>query len=201
MSRLRIADIDAVEQYCNLLGCAAPYADVGLRTQWSPLSDIHACGVFHQIVNTLYWRLRNLLTVQYRYHSRRLPDGKRSARARDFHAIEHHLPVDLPGSGIHLVGIRTHPVSLRISERGHAEYTDKYHLSQTSKECIALVAELLELQGFALVENDIVLHNKKRTFAILCKGTTKPVNIQRFFRTISSNNQNNPHPHSHPASW
>ena len=175
MSRLRIADIDAVEQNSDLLGCAAPYADVSLRTQWSPLSDIHASDEFQQIVHTLYWRLRNLLTVQYRYHSRCLSDGKRSARARDFHAIEHHLPIDLPGGGIHLVGIRTHTVSLRISERRHAEYTDKYHLSQTSKECIALVAELLELQGYALVVFFIVLH--------------------------SSYNQTYLHPHSHQLSW
>ena len=69
VSCLRVADVDAVEEDCDLFVVAATYAHVGLRSNWSALTDINACGVFQQIVNTLHWSRLNVGTFQYSYHS------------------------------------------------------------------------------------------------------------------------------------
>ena len=68
--RLRVADVDAVEQDGDLLLRAASDAHVRLGSDGSTLADIHACGVLQKVVNTLYWRRLNIVTRQYSYHSR-----------------------------------------------------------------------------------------------------------------------------------
>ena len=91
--RLRIADVDAVQQDGYLLAAAATDADIRLGTQRTALPDVNAYGIFQQIVNTLYWRRLNILAAQYSDHSRGLSKGKRCARARDLEVVERHLLV------------------------------------------------------------------------------------------------------------
>ena len=69
---LRIADVDAVEQNCDLLLCSSPDAYVCLRANGPSLADVHPCCILEQIVNTLYRRRLNVLAAQYSDHSRRL---------------------------------------------------------------------------------------------------------------------------------
>ncbi len=63
MTRLRITDINAIEQDSNLLTRTASDTDIRLCTNRSSLTDIHAYGVFQQIINTLYWRRLNLVAT------------------------------------------------------------------------------------------------------------------------------------------
>ena len=77
VSRLRVADVYAIEEDCDLLEVSAADTDVGLRSNRTTLPHIHAGDVFQQIVNTLHWRTLNFLAVQYSYHSRRLTSGQR----------------------------------------------------------------------------------------------------------------------------
>ena len=91
MARLRVTDIDAVEQQDNLFGGAASDRDVSLGSDGASLAYVYANGVFQQIVNTLYGGLRNIAAIQYSYHSRSLT--LRQGRPRACHAdfLEHHL--------------------------------------------------------------------------------------------------------------
>ena len=73
MSRLRVADVDAVQQNRYLLACASSDAYIRLGTDGSALAHIHANSHLQQIVNTLYWRRLNILAAQYSDHSRGLP--------------------------------------------------------------------------------------------------------------------------------
>ena len=77
VSRLRITDVDAVQQDGNLLTAAASDANVRLGTKGTALTDVNAYGIFQQVVNTLYWRRLNILATQYSDHSRCLPKCKR----------------------------------------------------------------------------------------------------------------------------
>ena len=155
MPRLWVADVDAVQQDCDLLAGAAPYADVGLCSNWSALTDIDACCILQQIVNTLYWRRLNFLAAQYSDHSRCLPQCKRCARSRDLYVLQGRFLVGLGGVSD---GIANHSGSFVGGGDGsgfyrcYAQYTDGNHASQTGKECIALPRKLAEAECLALVE-------------------------------------------------
>ena len=79
MPRLRVADIDAIEQDGNLFAATAPDTDIRLRTDRAALAHVDAAGHLQQVVNTLYWRRLNVFARQYSDHSHCLPNGKRSA--------------------------------------------------------------------------------------------------------------------------
>ena len=76
VSRLRVADVDAVEQDSHLLVVASADADVCLRANGSSLSHIHSCNIFEQVVNTLHWSRLNIALLQYSNHSRSLTFGQ-----------------------------------------------------------------------------------------------------------------------------
>ena len=117
MAGLGVADVDAVEQDDDLLLCAASYRDVGLCTNGASLADIHADGVFQQIVNTLYGSLLNVSTVQYSDHSRSLTLGQGRPGAGDAHFVEHQLLCRLRADGVGRDGLCADGACRRVCER------------------------------------------------------------------------------------
>ena len=77
MPRLRIADIDTIEQDDDVLTCTTSDADIGLCSHGESLSDIYARNVFEQVVDTLRWRSGNGRTIQHLNNSRRLATSQR----------------------------------------------------------------------------------------------------------------------------
>ena len=153
MSRLRVADVDAVEQDGYLFAVAAAYAHVGLCSEWPSLAHIYSRYIFQQVVDTLYWRRLNVLAAQYSYHSRLLTQRQRRSRSHHVHLLKHHLSAAQGGVGGYLVGLNAHSCCRSVLQGCHTEYTDNHLSSQTCKQGIALVRELLKLQNTALVEN------------------------------------------------
>ena len=134
MARLRVTDIDAVEQQDDLVLGTASDGDVCLCTNGPSLTDIHAYSVFQEIVNTLYWCLRNVCAIQYSDHSRSLTLCQGRPRAGDCHLLEHHLAGCRGGGGVCHDGIRRDTLRRGVGQRGYGEHAT-YHLSsQTGKE-------------------------------------------------------------------
>ena len=100
MSRLRVTDVNAIEQDGYLLARTASDAHVRLSTDRTALAHVHANRHLQQIVNTLYWRRLNILAAQYSDHSRSLSQGKRCARTRNLDIVERRLLVWRAGDGI-----------------------------------------------------------------------------------------------------
>ena len=53
MPGLGVGDVDAVEQHRNLVVGAAADADVGLHAHGAALPDVHAQGIFEQVVDVV----------------------------------------------------------------------------------------------------------------------------------------------------
>ena len=145
MSCLRVADVDAVEQYGYLLLVSAADADVGLCTDWSALPYVYACRIFKQVVNTLHRGSLNVFLLQYSNHSCRLPMGKRSTRASYSHFIERNLAMCSQAVSFSHDRLCADAVCLGIGEGGNAECAYNHFLAQTSEESIALASEVFEL--------------------------------------------------------
>ena len=152
MGRLRVADVDAVEQNSYLLTASASDADVGEGTQRAFLSDVGSCYELQHVVNTLYRSRLNLVVAQYSNHSRLLT--LRQWRSSSSHL--HHLQLACGSYHrrvcIGLVGLGTDSGSLGMSQRGDAEGAHKHFAAQHVEERVALVAEPFELDGLAPVK-------------------------------------------------
>ena len=144
VTALRVADINAVEQDCDLFVVASTDADVGLRSNWSTLADIHSCGVFQQIINTLHRRSLNVATLQYSYHSRCLVAGHRSSRPHDAHLVESHLAVGLGGNGVGGDRAYAHALGTCVRQGGYAQCADDHLASKTGKKRVTLASKSLE---------------------------------------------------------
>ena len=144
VSCLRVADVDAVEQDSDLLAVAASDAHVSLRSNRSTLPDIHACGIFQQIVNTLHWRRLYIGSFQYSYHSRSLGACQRCLRTANGHLVERHLAVGLGGNGVCCHLSYADASGTGVLQRGNAEHTHQYLTSKTSKQRVAFASKMLE---------------------------------------------------------
>ncbi len=150
MARLRVTDVDAVEQQNNLFGSAASYRDIRLCTNRSSLTDIHANGVFQQVVNTLYGCLRNIGTVQYSYHSRSLTLCQGRPRACHTDLLEHHLAGCRHRCRVRYHRIGADALGRGVGQRGYGEHATHHLSAQTGKKRVALVSELSEHEHRAL---------------------------------------------------
>ena len=88
VARLRVADVDAVEQHGDLVEGAAADADVGLDTHRTALAHVHPNCVFEQVVDGLGRRLADQQRVQHRDHPGGLMYGQRDTRPADRHFFE-----------------------------------------------------------------------------------------------------------------
>ena len=159
MARLWVTDVDAVQQQDNLVLRTSAYRDVGLGANRSPLSHIHAYSVFKQIVNTLYWRLRNILAIQYSYHSRSLTLGQWRPRSSHADFIEHHLASCRGRNGVGNHWFRAHAFGRCVCECGYRKHTAYYLAAQTAEERVAFVSEMTENQALALHVECWFVHN------------------------------------------
>ena len=154
MSRLRVADVDAVQQDGYLLARTASDAHVRLSTDRTALAHIHANRHLQQIVNTLYWRRLNLLAAQYSDHSRSLPQCKRCARTRYLDFVERSLLVRLfVVARLLRLGADVVCCSTGTLQCRNAQHADGDDASQTGKQGISLPCKLSEAEGLALIEN------------------------------------------------
>ena len=144
VARLRVTDINAVQQQDNLFGSTASNGNVRLSTNRSSLTDIHANGVFQQIVNTLYRCLRNICTVEYSYHSRSLTLRQGCPRACHAHFFEHHLAGRCHRCRVCHHRMGADALGRGVGQRGHREHTAHHLPTQTGEKRIALVSELSE---------------------------------------------------------
>ncbi len=154
VSRLRVADVHAVEQHCDLLVVAAADADVGLRANRPALPHVHPCRVFEQVVDTLCRRLFDVLALQHSNHSGRLSVCQRSARACHPHLVERDAAAC--GDGVRLCrhGLHADAVGLGVGQGGHAECAYDDLLAKTGEQGVTLASEVLELHrrgGFPFV--------------------------------------------------
>ena len=91
MARLRVADVDAVEQDRDLVEGAAADADVGLDAHRAALAHVHADGVFEQVVDALHGGGADLQGIEYRHHPGGLVDGQGRARGAYGHFFNRFL--------------------------------------------------------------------------------------------------------------
>ena len=149
MARLRVTDIDAVEQQDNLFGGAASDRDVSLGSDGASLAYVYANGVFQQIVNTLYGGLRNIAAIQYSYHSRSLTLGQWRSRSRNTHLFQHHFAGGSGRCRVRNHRFRTHTLGRCVCKCRYRQHAT-YHLSaQAAEERVPLVSEVTEHQGGA----------------------------------------------------
>ena len=153
MSCLRVTDVNAVQQDGDLFVVAAAHTHIGLCTDGTALSHIHAHSQFQQIVYTLYCRRLNIVARQYRYHSHLLTLRQRRSRSHHTHPFEHHLSVCADRVCRYQLHVRADAVGGSMRQRSHTQYTDNDLTSQTREQRVALVGEVRKLQNTALVEN------------------------------------------------
>ena len=158
--RLRVADVDAVEQHGNLLAASSADTDVGEGSHRAFLSDVGSCHEFQHVVNTLYRCRLNLVAAQYSDHSRLLTLGQRRSRSPHFHHLQlscggHHC-----GVGTGLVGVGADTGSLGVGQCGNTQGTHKHFAAEHTEERVALVAEPFELEGLA-PDHEWFVHTKK----------------------------------------
>ena len=153
VARLRVTDIDAVQQEDDLFGSTASNGDVRLSTNRSSLTDIHADGVFQQIVNTLYGSLRNVGTVQYCDHSCSLTFRQGRPRAGHTDLLELHLAGCCHGCRVCHHRVCADTLRRGVSQRGHREHAAHHLSAQTAEQRVALVTEMSEHEHLALIKS------------------------------------------------
>ena len=87
MSRLRVGDVDPVEEDGHLVIGAAADADVGLHAHRTPLTHIHAHRVLEQVIDRFGRRRCNRQTVHERHDPRAAVQRHRNPRRRDLYAV------------------------------------------------------------------------------------------------------------------
>ena len=90
--RLRISDVDAIQEDGDLVAGAAADADVGLHPHRAPLTHIHAQGVFEQVVDRLGRGRCDRHAVQERDDPGAAVQGHGNARGRNGHAVNGFRP-------------------------------------------------------------------------------------------------------------
>ena len=115
------------------------------------MPDVDADSHLEQIVNTLYWRLRNVLAAQYSYHSRSLTHCQGGSGPHDAYIIKRHFASRGFG-GVYTPCLITDTFGLGCRECSHAEYRDDNFASQTGKDGIAFALKMMEHQNLTLVE-------------------------------------------------
>jgi hypothetical protein len=115
------------------------------------LPDIYTNGHLQQIVNTLYWRLRNILAAQYSYHSRSLTHGQGCPGACDAYIIKRHLAGRRLGR-IHTESLIADAGSLASRQGSYAEHGNDDLTTQSSEEGIAFSLELVEYHYLAFLK-------------------------------------------------
>ena len=91
VARLRVADVDAVEQDGDLVESAAADADVGLHAHRAALAHVHPYGVFEQVIDALDRGRADQQGVQHRHHPGGLVQAQRDARPADGDLVQDFL--------------------------------------------------------------------------------------------------------------
>ena len=88
MSRVRIADIDTVEQDGELVFRTSVHADVGLNAEASTLPDVNSCSEFQQVVDRLGTGGFDVLSVNHLYEANGFVGRERRTGGSHFHFAE-----------------------------------------------------------------------------------------------------------------
>ena len=154
--RLRVADVNAVEQYGDVLARTSPDAYVRLCPYGTALADVHAHGILQQVIHTLRRRGGNLVASKHSYNPRHAASCQRCPRGRHVHFAQHDGAHRVCRPRAVKVCAHAHAVCLGVSQGGNAQRPYKHLAAKAREQGVTLAAEMLELEALALVENCFV---------------------------------------------